>query len=144
MLLYAVFLRKDASHPLGVLNREGYAQFGTVVAITITLAILIAGLATHRLIPYLSPARKAESAKASLREAAGALRNPALLVLIVCGIVGNMGNGISGVLNTYLYLHFFGLPPQAISAFIVAALPAAILGSVLAPRSRSGSARRRR
>jgi Na+/melibiose symporter-like transporter len=133
VLLYAVFLRKDASHPLGVLNREGYAQFGAVVAITITLAILVAGWATHRLIPYLSPARKPESAKASIREIIGALRNRALLVLIVCGIVGNMGNGISGVLNTYLYLHFFDLPPQAISAFIVAALPAAIIGAVLAP-----------
>jgi Na+/melibiose symporter-like transporter len=133
VLLYSVFLRRDAAHPLGVLNREGYAQFGTVVAVTITVAILVAGLATHRLIPYLSRAQKAATPKATLQEVSGALKNRALLILVICGVVGSMGNGISATLNNYFYLHFWGLPPQAISAFVIAALPAAIFGSALTP-----------
>jgi Na+/melibiose symporter-like transporter len=44
-----------------------------------------------------------------------------------------MGNGIKATLDNYFYLHFWNLPPQAISGFVVAALPAAIAGSALAP-----------
>ena len=32
MVLYMVFLRRDAAHPLGILNREGYAQYGVMAA----------------------------------------------------------------------------------------------------------------
>ena len=31
-VLNAVFLRKDAAHPLGLLNRDGYGQFGNSFA----------------------------------------------------------------------------------------------------------------
>ena len=133
VLLYSVFLRKDATHPLGALNRAGYAHFGTLAAVTIAIAIIIAGLATQRLIPYLSPAKRPESFKASMRELTGAVTNPALLVLIVCGVIGGMTNGITATLNNYFYLHFWNLPPQTISLFVVAALPAALIGALLAP-----------
>jgi GPH family glycoside/pentoside/hexuronide:cation symporter len=133
ILLYSVFLRRDAAHPLGALNREGYAQFGMLVAVTITVAIIVAGLATHRFIPYLSPAKRPESFRASMRELGGAVTNPSLIVLIFCGVIGGMTNGITGTLNNYFYLHFWNLPPQTISLFVVAALPAAVLGAFLAP-----------
>lgn len=133
VLLYSVFLRRDATHPLGALNRAGYAQFGTLVAVTITIAILVAGLATHRLIPLLSPAKPTAGGKATRAEIVGALTNPSLLVLIVCGVVGGMTNGITATLNNYFYLHFWDLPPQTIALFVLAALPAAVFGSALAP-----------
>jgi GPH family glycoside/pentoside/hexuronide:cation symporter len=133
MLLYAVFLRKDATHPLGVLNREGYAHFGTMSAIVVSLSILVAALATHRLIPYLTASTKPESLKAALREIVGTLTNPALLVMMACGLVGGMGNGITGTMNTYFYLYFWELPPQTTAWLIVASIPAALFGATLTP-----------
>ncbi len=133
MLLYMVFLRRDASHPLGILNRAGYADFGTVAAVVISLSILTAGLATHRLIPYLSASPKPESLKASLKEIAGVLTNPSLLVMMACGLVGGMGNGITGTMNTYFYLYFWELPPQTTAWLIVVSIPAAFFGATLTP-----------
>ena len=54
MLLYGVFLRKDASHPLGILNRAGYAQFGSLCAVVMFVVILVSALATHRNIPHFT------------------------------------------------------------------------------------------
>jgi GPH family glycoside/pentoside/hexuronide:cation symporter len=133
LLLNVVFLRKDAAHPLGYLNRAGYAQFGTVVAVVIGLAILIAALATHRLIPYLAPARRPENARAAFRDIATALTNPSLMALMVVGIVGGMTNGISATVGPYLFLHFWNLLPQTMGWLTLIGLPAAILGALVTP-----------
>jgi Na+/melibiose symporter-like transporter len=133
MLLYMVFLRKDAAHPLGILNREGYAHFGAMAAVLVSLSILVAGLATHRLIPYLTVSSKHEGLKAQLREIVGTVTNPSLVVMMACGLLGGIGNGVTGTMNTYFYLYFWELPPQITAWLVVVSLPAALLGSFLTP-----------
>ena len=41
VVLLDVFLRKDAAHPLGLLNRHGYAAFGLAAAIVVFAAIVL-------------------------------------------------------------------------------------------------------
>lgn len=134
MLLYMVFLRRDAAHPLGILNRAGYAHYGVVAAIAITLAIFATGLATHRLIPSLLAPPKPEGLKASMREIVGTLSNPALLVMMACGLVGGMGNGVTYTMQNYFYLYFWDLSPQTRGLLVLAGLPAALFGGVVAPQ----------
>src|SRR5215470_2079898 len=53
VLVLQVFLRKDATHPLGLLNRAGYTQTAIAAGIAIFLSIMISSVGTHRFIPGL-------------------------------------------------------------------------------------------
>jgi len=53
--------------------------------------------------------------------------------MMACGLVGGMGNGITGTMNTYFYLYFWELPPQTTAWLIVVSIPAALLGATLTP-----------
>ena len=96
ILLYVVYLRQDADNPLGVLNRDRYAQFGTMAAIVMFVCILVSSAATHSRIPYLHrpPERKASIGQ-TVREVASVFSNPALLVLMGSMLVGGSVFGIT-------------------------------------------------
>ena len=134
ILLYAVYLRQDASNPLGVLNRDRYGQFGTAMAIAMFVCILISTATTHSRIPYL---HKAEPRKIgvlqSIREIATVFANPALLVLMGSGVLGGAGLGITSALQNYFYLHLWGLKPQMIAVLAPGGLLASVIGVFLAP-----------
>ncbi len=134
LLLYFVFLRKDATHPLGVLNRAGYSQFGTIAAVVMFAAIMISSLATHRLIPRLtrSPERRV-TLRQTFVEIFGTLSNPSLVVLMLSGLVSGVASGVSATLSPYLNLHFWGLSPQVAGLLVMVYLPAALVGSLAAP-----------
>jgi GPH family glycoside/pentoside/hexuronide:cation symporter len=134
IILYSVFLRTDASHPLGLLNREGYGQFGAFAALVMFVSILASTLATHRYIPLLRAApQRRRSFGEALREVAVTLSNRSLLVVMVSGLLGGIVIGMNGSLGGYMYLHFWGLKPQLISLIVLIALPASLVGIVLAP-----------
>ena len=134
-VLYTVYLRQDAANPLGALNRERYAQFGTMVAILLLVCILVSSAATHSRIRYLhqAPARP-QSLGQTLREIASVFSNPALLVLMGSGILGGAGIGITQALQNYFYLHLWGLKPQVIGPLQFGGLLASVIGVFLAPR----------
>ena len=134
ILLYAVFLRQDAANPLGVLNRERYAEFGTVMAIAMFVCILISTATTHSRIPYLYKASPRQiSFTRSMREIALVFANPALLVLMASGVLGGAGLGITSALQNYFYLHLWGLKPQMIAVLAPGGLLASVIGVFLAP-----------
>ena len=114
VLLNVVFLRHDATHPLGVLNRAGYAQWGAIAAATILVSILVSSWSTHRLIPSLTvPPRRAAGLAAILAEVTGTLRNPSFLALMISGLVSSVANGIGSAINPYMTLYFWGLSPRS-------------------------------
>ena len=83
VLLLNVLLRKDASHPLGMLNRACYAEFGLIASITVFIAILVSSAATHRYIPYLQkPPRRSQSLRQTAREVGVTLSHPAMVVVM--------------------------------------------------------------
>ncbi len=134
VVLLDVFLRKDHAHPLGLLNRHGYAEFGLAAAIVVFSSIVLSSISTHRFIPRLSrPPLRRQSFRQSLREIAATLSNPSLLVVIVAGLVGGVAGGMSNALAAFINVYFWGLTPQVIALLIVVGAPAAIVGVVLAP-----------
>ena len=134
ILLYVVYLRQDADNPLGVLNRDRYAEFGTMAAIVMFVCILISSAATHSRIPYLHrpPERKASIGQTA-REVASVFSNPALLVLMGANILGGSGLGITVALSNYFYLHLWALKPQMIGPLASGGLLASVIGVFLAP-----------
>ncbi|MDB5450473.1 MAG: hypothetical protein JWQ52_1601 [Phenylobacterium sp.] len=134
MLLYSVFLRQDAANPLGALNRDGYARFGTLSAGVILVAILASTAATHNRIRGLHrpPARKL-SVVETFREIAATFANPSLLTIMGASVLGGAAYGITTGLSTYFYLHLWGLKPQAIGPLASGGLLASVIGVFLAP-----------
>jgi glycoside/pentoside/hexuronide:cation symporter, GPH family len=134
-ILYRVFLREDASNPLGVLNRERYADFGGFAAVVAFVVILASTMATHRRIRHLhvAPVRRI-----TLRQAAGELKTilsqRPLQILMSMSLFNGFGGGLYFGLSTYIFLHFWGLKPQDISYVLFVAPLAAFLVVWAAPR----------
>jgi GPH family glycoside/pentoside/hexuronide:cation symporter len=134
VVLYTVYLRQDASNPLGALNRDRYAAFGSMVAVVMFVCILVSSAATHSRIRYLhrAPERPASMSR-TFREIASVFSNPALLVLMTSGVLGGAGIGITQSLQNYFYLHLWGLKPQMIGPLQFGGLLASVIGVFLAP-----------
>jgi glycoside/pentoside/hexuronide:cation symporter, GPH family len=133
-VMQAVFLRKDAAHPLGQYDPKAYAAFGLTAGIVVFAAILISSAATHRYIPTLSrPPVERRSFSASLREMAATLANPALAVVMISGLFSGVAGGLSGSLEAFMRYYFWGLTPQVAAVIGAFVAPAAIVGIVLAP-----------
>jgi GPH family glycoside/pentoside/hexuronide:cation symporter len=134
LVLYTVFLRQDASNPLGVLNPARYAEFGALSAVLIVVCILVSTAATHSRIRYLHkpPARRA-SVVETFRQILSTFANPALMVVMGSSLLGGTGVGITTTLANYFYLHLWGLKSQAIGPLAAGGLLASIVGVFLAP-----------
>lgn len=134
IILYTVYLRQDAANPLGVLNRDRYAQFGTMAAIVMFVCILVSSAATHSRIPYLhkAPVRKLTILQ-TFREIRSVFANPALISLMASGVLGGAGLGITAALQNYFYLHLWGLKSQMIGPLAAGGLLASVVGVFLAP-----------
>ncbi|MGO9450644.1 MAG: MFS transporter [Candidatus Binataceae bacterium] len=134
VLAFQVFLRKDATHPLGLLYRAGYSEFGLAASIAIFFSIMISCVGTHRFIASLvhtPPVRG--SWREKLREVSGTLTNRSFLALAIAGTVGAISFGLIQGLELYIGTYFFDLTPAQISYFVALALPAAFAGVALAP-----------
>jgi|SRR5579859_860662 len=133
LLLNVVFLRHDAAHRLGVLNRAGYAQWGAIAAVTILVSILWSSWSTHRLVPTLAvPPRRPTGLAPILGEVAGTLRNPSFLALMISGLVSSIATGIGATFYPYLTLYFWGLSPQVAGLMLLANVPALYIGATQA------------
>jgi glycoside/pentoside/hexuronide:cation symporter, GPH family len=129
-----VFLRKDATHPLGLLNRAGYGQTAILAGILIFLSIIVSCVGTHRFIASLvhtPPVRGTWREK--LHEVAGTVSNRSFLALTIAGIFGAVSAGMRQGLDFYISAYFFELTPAQMSYLAAASLFAAFAGVFLAP-----------
>ncbi|HEX4098188.1 MAG TPA: MFS transporter [Caulobacteraceae bacterium] len=134
VVAYAVYLRKDASHPLGQYDPAAYANFGVLAAIVALVAILVSAAATHRFIPRLArPTARSQTLAQALREIVTVLANPSLIAIMVSGVVSGVASGISDSIGPFMNYYFWGLTPQVAGVLVAFAAPAAMLGLVLAP-----------
>lgn len=132
--LYYVFLRKDAANPLGVMNRERYAEFGTLGAVIMLACILVSSAATHDRIRFLHrPPKRTVTVLGTIKEIVSAILNPALLSVIFASILGGASFGMTTGLSSYFYLDLWGLSPQTIALLAPGGLAASVIGVFAAP-----------
>jgi glycoside/pentoside/hexuronide:cation symporter, GPH family len=134
VLALQVFLRKDATHPLGLLNRAGYSQTAIAAGIVIFLSIMISCLGTHRFIASLVQEPRVRTTwRERLREVSGTLANRSFLALAISGVVGAVSTGLRQGLDFYISAYFWELTPAQMSYLAIATLFAAFAGVVVAP-----------
>src|SRR5579862_8573606 len=86
VLALQVFLRKDATHPLGLLSRAGYRETAVAAAIVIFLSIIISCVGTQRFIGSLvHEPRIPGTWREKFRELSGTLSNRSFLALTISG-----------------------------------------------------------
>jgi GPH family glycoside/pentoside/hexuronide:cation symporter len=134
VLALQVFLRKDATHPLGLLYAAGYRNMAIVASLAIFFSIIISCVGTQRFIGTLvhSP-RVVSTWREKFRELSGTLTNRSFLALTVSGIVGAISIGLRQGLDFYVSAYFFELTPAQLSYLAAATLFAAFAGVGLAP-----------
>jgi Na+/melibiose symporter-like transporter len=133
MVIYQVYLRQDASNPLGMLNAARYAQAGTVAALAIAAAVLISTAATHHRIKYLHvPAVQKSTLRETLADCREILADRQLLLIMGAGLLMGLAKGNEDGLSGYEFLHFWALKPQIVGLLVSAAILAAVIALPLA------------
>jgi Na+/melibiose symporter-like transporter len=134
-VLYQVYLRQDAANPLGMLNRQRYSDFGVFASIVIFAAIMVSTLATHGRIRYLHvpPARHVGLLQ-MFKELRETFAHRPLAILMTTNLLIAVAAGVSAGLSAYLYLHFWGLKPQAMSIILALGPLSSFLSLWAAPR----------
>jgi Na+/melibiose symporter-like transporter len=134
ILALQVFLRKDATHPLGLLNRVGYQQTALVASIVIFLSIMISCVGTQRFIATIvHEPRVRGSWREKLGELRATLTNRSFLALAVAGIFGAVSTGLRQGLDFYMSAYFWEFTPAQMSYLVAGGLIAAFVGVALAP-----------
>ncbi|HTR61492.1 MAG TPA: MFS transporter, partial [Candidatus Binataceae bacterium] len=122
ILALQVFLRKDATHPLGLLNRAGYSQTAVVAGLAIFLSIMISSVGTHHFIKSLVHEPRVRGTwREKFHEIAGTVTNRSFLALTISGVVGAISTGMRQGLDFYISAYFFELTPAQMSYLAVAA-----------------------
>jgi GPH family glycoside/pentoside/hexuronide:cation symporter len=128
-----VFLKPDATHPVGQLNPEGYKTYAVVAAATILFAILISALGTHRHIPRLRvpPVRRLTLGTLA-KEMVSTLAHRSFLVLAGAALFNAMAHGLVLSMSLYLGTFFWQLSSGQIAILAAANFLSAILALLLA------------
>ena len=135
IVLYQVFLSPAAG---GILNREGYTQYGILAAAVMAISILVSAAGTHGHIKRLSrPPVRTISTPEAIREVLQTLGNHSLLVVMASGLLGGISTGMTAALSQYFYLEFWGLQTSHLSYIAMAGVAASISAVMIAaPASR--------
>jgi GPH family glycoside/pentoside/hexuronide:cation symporter len=133
-LAFGVFLRNDAAHPMGIMNRAGWGYFGLVGGLVMFVSIMVSCLGTHRFIASVVHApRRVESWSDKIREVTATFSNRSFVALMVAGLIGAIATGLGSGLDLYITNYFWELTPKQLSMFPLVALVSAFIGVALAP-----------
>jgi Na+/melibiose symporter-like transporter len=129
LLLTQVFL-SGPHNTQGVLYRQGYAGWGGLIAAILFISIIVSVFGTRSRIPNLPQRALAEGEErgGAWREIKLTFANASLGSLMLSGILGGVGGGITLSLSIYLYSYYWGLEPRQFGLLI----PLNSLGSLLA------------
>ena len=135
VLAFAVFLQPDATHPVGVLNADGYRRYGLASSILMAVAILISAIGTHASIPHLRkpPPQRHLGFAGVAREFRETLVNRSFLSLFGAGFFGAMAAGLTAALNVYFNTFFWELSSNEISVLAMANFVSAAAALALTP-----------
>jgi Na+/melibiose symporter-like transporter len=130
-----IFLTPDENHPVGQLNRAGYAHYGIAAALLMFVAILISAGGTHSQIKHLPkpPPGKLELGRLA-REMVGTLAHRSFLQILMASLFTAMAGGLVLSLNIYLNTYFWEFSSDQIANFTFASLTSALLAFAFAAR----------
>jgi len=133
VLALQVFLKPDATHPVGQLNPAGYQTYAVVASLVMFAAIMVSALGTHRHIPQLrTPVARKVSLGQLAREMVGTLTHKSFLVLMGAGLFNAMAIGLVLSLNLYFNTYFWQLSSSQIATLAAANLISATLAFAFA------------
>jgi Na+/melibiose symporter-like transporter len=123
-ILYLWFLRPQNG---GLLHATGYAQWGVLAAIVISVAIAISCIGTLRRIPYLArpPAQRLDG-REMVRQVIATVTNRSLLAVMISGLISGVTTGLTSSLGNYFYIYLWGMRNTDITAITFAAGVASI------------------
>ena len=126
--LLMLFLAYDVFLADGMLEAEGYYQYGIAGAVLMAGSVLVSAFAQHRYATGL-PDRRPErmSLKNAFGEIAESLSHPAFLVLLAAGAFAYTSQGITFSIANYLYLFIWKF-----DAFAFRLYPFVLFASVVA------------
>jgi Na+/melibiose symporter-like transporter len=135
VLALQVFLRPDATHPVGQLNPAGYALYGAVSGIVMFAAITLSAAGTHRFIPFLKvpPKRARQPLAENLRHVGRTFWNASFLAIMGSAIFSSMASGLTLALNSYFVTYFWLLNSGQYAVLLLSAYLGAFLALFLAP-----------
>jgi glycoside/pentoside/hexuronide:cation symporter, GPH family len=138
ILALQVFLRPDATHPVGQLNPAGYQAYAHAAAAVMFAAIMISSLGTHRCIPQfrVPPVRKVTLGQTA-SEMIESLGHRSFLFVMAAGFFNAMVFGLTLSLSLYLSTYFWLLSSGQISLLAAANfISAALAFAFAAPLAR--------
>ncbi len=146
VLALQVFLKPDATHPVGQLNPAGYVTYSFVAAAVMFAAILISALGTHSQIRNLKipPVRKVGFVQTA-GEMVSTLTHRTFLPLMGAGLFNAMALGLTSSLTLYLGTFFWEfsagqLAILALSSLISAGLAFALAAPISRPLGKRNAA----
>lgn len=139
ILALSVFMKPDATHPVGQLNPAGYVPYSFAAAGLMFAAIVTSALGTQRHVlrhPVVDARREHrpfELAR-SLQEIKATVRNRGVLPIFGAGLFGGLAGGVMAALLTYIYTYFWELSANQIAVLSTATVISSVLGVMLATR----------
>ncbi|MBU6395151.1 MAG: MFS transporter [Sphingomonadales bacterium] len=132
-LLFAVLLKPAPGFPVGQLNPAGYQTYGIVAGLTMTAAILISALGTHREIAALPKLGHPLPFTAAFANMRSALRSRAFVILLLSNLLASTNNGVTFAMSVYANTYIWEMQPGAIALFTLSLLVGVAMAFVIAP-----------
>lgn len=115
---YSVFFQAaDGSN--GILQAEGYGQYGIAASCLMFVGMLASSLGTHKTIPHLHtpPEKDILSPRQIIREVLDVMKNNNFLALFLASICFGTAAGFQAALSIYFSTFFWELKPSQLAIF---------------------------
>jgi Na+/melibiose symporter-like transporter len=132
---YSVFFQaSDGSN--GILQAQGYANYGVAAACLMFVGMLASSLGTHKTIPHLHmpPEKDILSPRQVMREVLDVMKNNNFMALFLASICFGTASGFTAALSIYFSTFFWGLVPSQLAIVTMLQAVAAICAVPLARR----------
>jgi Na+/melibiose symporter-like transporter len=132
---YSVFFQAaDGSN--GILQADGYANYGVAAACLMFIGMLASSLGTHKTIPYLHtpPEKDILSPRQVAREVLDVMKNNNFMALFLASICFGTASGFTAALAIYFSTFFWGLVPAQLAIVTMLQAVAAVCAVPVARR----------
>ena len=128
------FQAEDGSN--GILQAQGYGQYGIAAACLMFVGMLASSLGTHKTIPYLHtpPEKDILSPRRVVREVMDVMKNNNFMALFLASIFFGTASGFTAALSIYFSTFFWELVPAQLAIITMLQAVAAVCAVPVARR----------